>query len=187
MTWTNFNPIEVNLMGEGSNILHSNFFNTKMDQLVPTLNENMPDAPNTCNFCKNPEKNIKSSIKQEGGCTCGTNLNEFMENVSSDRVFRSMSRLPDNSLFSNIQNNKLSFFGGFKKEDESRNENPPPQQHYFPFVIEYRKLLPQTVLEEEPIYVNAKQYERIIKMRLKRAKKGLIVGPKQPESVNCFV
>jgi hypothetical protein len=45
---------------------------------------------------------------------------------------------------------------------------------YFPFLGgTYRRPLPPELIEEEPIYVNPRQYERIIKRRIQKASRGI--------------
>jgi hypothetical protein len=52
---------------------------------------------------------------------------------------------------------------------------PVPNNYYFPFNNNnLRRPLPQELLEEEPVYVNPKQYERIMKLRIKKAQKGML-------------
>lgn len=177
IVWSGFNA-ESNLLGEGSNI---NFFSSKIENFFPAKHENAADSQALNNGDSN------SRLKNDR-IYFGPILNDDEgHHQSSDQIFSGPSKLPSNSAFINCGQN-----GNFKTTSLSEankmnsnsfdfekipNINILPQQSYFPFVIEYRKPVHSAIVEEnEPIYVNPKQYERIIKLRLKRAKQGILRG-----------
>lgn len=174
LTWSNFNH-ENNALVENSKLLNSNFFFTKMENALSVKNEN------------GAEPNFNRKIANNSNSMFGFLFHDDEpNNVPSDRIFNHMSKMPENSAFMNQSNNMsvMSFTDTMKSRmkneamADSNNNIKEEQlyQSYFPFVVEYRKMLPPLKIEEEPIYVNAKQYERIMKMRLKRAKAGLLRG-----------
>jgi hypothetical protein len=68
------------------------------------------------------------------------------------------------------------------------NKLPPyalPNNYYFPFNNNnLRRPLPSELLEEEPVYVNPKQYERIMKLRIKKAQRGMLKNSTIPVDKN---
>jgi len=62
---------------------------------------------------------------------------------------------------------------------------PVPNNFYFPFNNNnLRRPLPSELLEEEPVYVNPKQYERIMKLRIKKAQRGMLKNSIVPVDKN---
>ena len=183
ITWAHLNP-DGNSLADGSKLLNSNFLFSKMESWHPMRNENVSET-NSNGHHTNPQHNHHSNM-------FGLGLNEHdTNNIASNRIFSSINKLPEHSLFNGNQSNQLSLlpFAEITKskplEPNSTDKAAPitniqPVQNYFPFVVECRKPLPPLRVEEEPIYVNAKQYERIMKMRLKRAKAGLVMGAARP-------
>ena len=175
--WSGFNS-EANILGEGSNI---NFFGSKIEQLFPMRQESVVDSQQIDDMNKIYNN---SRVKNDRHIFSQMINDEEPHHHFSDQIFNSLSKLPSNSIF--IQNGSLKASNGGEQNQPNSNNidfenilnmNFPQQQNYFPFVIEYRRQLPSVAAQEDvPIYVNPKQYERIIKMRIKRAKAGITKG-----------
>jgi len=107
---------------------------------------------------------------------------DFSEDRNSDyygpsaeiKLFGQLHRLRDESNFDARSDSKLgrsavTAYGRGQSGQTSLGEIVP--------ILYCRKPLPMLYFEKTPVYVNSKQYERILKLRNKKIEKGTLKGP----------
>jgi hypothetical protein len=116
--------------------------------------------------------------------------NQNMLNDQSDQSARTNSNYPlfnekllaNSNTNSEVGINPMKTYSSLLMTNINKMQNyPVPNNYYFPFNNNnLRRPLPQELLEEEPVYVNPKQYERIMKLRIKKAQKGMLKNAVMP-------
>jgi len=190
----NWGNLDHDTMAEMSKYPHSNsFFTNKFQSKNPLLLNDFnnilmgnPDFhPESVPFNPNTNLNFIGDLNEN---SLKTNTNLLMPDKSND-----LQKPMGFSLNDKMQSNMSDMFAGsyginkflakpyqtdFQPVPQAKNPNPFASiPFYFPFLGTYRRPLPPELIEEEPIYVNPRQYERIIKRRIQKASRGLKSDP----------
>jgi len=196
----NWGNIDHDSIAEMNKFPHSNsFFQSKFQSRNPlNLNDfnnllmgNSEFHPESVPFNQNTNLNFIGDLNEN---SLKTNTNLLLPDKSNDIAKPINFSLADKMQAS--MNDLLPGNYGFNKfvPKPYQSDFQPAQQSkvpvanpfasipfYFPFLGTYRRPLPPELIEEEPIYVNPRQYERIIKRRIQKASKGIKSDSMTPE------
>jgi len=169
---------------QSRNPLNLSEFNNLLMNNTEFHPENMPFNQNTnLNFIGDLNEN---SLKQNTNLLLQDKSNDMSKPVNfniPDKMSSNMNELTSAAYGFNKFIPK-SYQSDFQQVSQAKLPTPNPFASipfYFPFLGTYRRPLPPELIEEEPIYVNPRQYERIIKRRIQKASRGLKSDSMTPE------